>query len=438
MLKTFPIEFVRQILTQTLYEQHLSNPNYFGGDNQIALSSFYEQLKNQQEVDRFVECFRDLTEQQNRLGLIGNGIILSPENPTITNLYSCLIVPMSWTCSMRCTLFNRDQMLETINNLIGELKGRKVDVAQLNCVDENGNHFTQPFFVGTIGENDGVPQLKAGDYIGVVGNNVSNDASTLYANLISAGVGDFSGDSCWFYVSQSGILKVVLFDTDDSIKLIENDGNYPDVIFPPEHTSFEKYKVSLSFDSLRCDTPTTLNATEYCEISFGGSATLVSSSVRLGNDLTKVAFSKYGIKAETSIVYSQPSVFVLEPLEMPSGSNANTKINQLVSNTFLNNTHTDALSLTLQYTFICDMENDLIKQWFNYARYGTQYIASGTTGFSTMSPNLIYNVIEYWSSWGVFESKQVKAKIVESIDIENTEGDTLTLSLTMQIQGDND
>ena len=50
---------------------------------------------------------------------------------------------------------------------------------------------------------------------------------------------------------------------------------------------------------------------------------------------------------------------------------------------------------------------------------------------------MIFSVKEVWSSWGEYEENEVKAKIVENIDIENTESDTLTIGLTMQIQGDN-
>ena len=117
MVNVFAIDFIRQALEQTLFEEHIKNLNMFGGKNQINIFSFYEQLKGQDEVDRFVENYRDLTEQQNRTSLIGNGVIVAPENPTITNLYSSTIIPMSWACSIRCTLGNRDQMVATINNL---------------------------------------------------------------------------------------------------------------------------------------------------------------------------------------------------------------------------------------------------------------------------------------------------------------------------------
>ena len=437
MIKTFPINFVQAALEQTLLMAHISNPDFFGGKRQISLSSFYQQLKNQDEVDRFIEQFQDLAKQQNRLDLIGNGILLSPENPTITNLYSCLIIPMTYNCAIRCQLSNRDQMLETINNLIEELKGAKCDIAQLKCKDSNGKTYYQPFMVGTIGHNDGAPYLKNGDYIGNANGTV--DVENILQDLIDKEMFDeqeMFTEGQWFYATKND--KLVVFYCDGSnYNAIEDDGTHQNIIFPPEHESFEKFKLSMSFESLRCDTPYTLDSEEYCEISFGGSATLVNESVKLGNDLVKVCVNKNKIVAETPIIFATKTYYYLEPLEMPSGNNANTKINQLVSNNFRNNSHTDALSITLQYTFVVDESIWLLKQWFNYGRYGTQYVGNANENVQTMSPNLIYDIKEYWSSWGNVDIVQFIAKIVGSVDIENTEGDTLTLGVTMQVQGEN-
>lgn len=434
MLKTFPIDFVRQILEQKLLEEHITNVNLFGGKEQVAITSFYEQLKSQDEVDRFIETYRDLTEQQNRTGLILNGVLLSPENPTITNLYSSLIVPMDWTCSLRCTLENRDNAIITINNLVEKLKGHKVDVAQLNCIDANGRPYTIPFCVGTIGQNIGAPTLKNGDFIGQVEGTGTIFVENILSDLASKGLYDIQQmftEGEWYYAQYNG--KLIVFYCDgDNYNYIVDDGNHPDIIFPPEHTSFEKYKVSLSFDAIRCDEPRNLNEKEYCELSFGGSATLVSKGVQLGNDLLKIGITKLGYQAESYVSFSNAPTYLLEPLEMPSGNNANTQINQLLANNFVSNTHTDAIALTLQYTFICNRDIDLINQWFNYARYGTRGLTVGD-----ITPNLEYKVVEYWCSWGDFENKEIKTKIIENIDIENTESDALTLSLTMQIQGEN-
>lgn len=437
MIKTFPINFIQEALEQTLLKAHIENPDFFGGRNQISLTSFYQQLKNEEEVNRFIETFRDLSEQQNRLNLIGNGILLSPENPTITNLYSCTIIPMTFTCAIRCQLSNRDQMIETINNLIEELKGTKCDIAQLKCRDSNGNVFYQPFMVGTIGHNERHPLVNNGDFIGTANGTI--EVENILHDMADKDLYDIDflfHEGQWYYAESYGKLVVFYCDGNNFVQ-IEDDGTHPEIIFPPEHESFEKFKLSMALESIRCDTPYTLNSEEYCEISFGGSATLVSENVKLGNDLVKVIINKKKIITETPIVFTNPTKYYLEPLEMPSGSNANTKVAQLVSNRFLNNSHTDALSITLQYTFVLDESIDLLKQWFKYGRYGTQYVGNASEHVQTMSPNLIYDIKEYWSSWGNVDVEPIIAKIVGSVDIENTEGDTLTLGVTMQVQGEN-
>lgn len=435
MIKGFPIDFIRQIFEQIMLEQHIKNEKFYGGKNQVNIFSFYEQLKNQDEIGRFVESYRDLSEQQNRSGLIMNGVLTAPENPTITNLYSTMIIPLEWTCAFRVALKDRDSAIETINNLIEELKGSKVDIAQLKATDDNGHKCYVPFMVGTIGHNDGIPQLKNGDFIGSAIGTI--EVEQRLQELADKGLYDinnlFNQDQ-WYYAERYGKLTVFYCNGGNYVE-IGDDGNYPDIIFPPQHESFEKYKVSLSFDAIRCDEPRTLNAEEYCEISFGGSATIVSNGVGLGNDLVKVAISKIGINAETPISFEDNGVYpnwFVEPLEMPSGNNANSNPIQLVSNKFINNSHTDSISLTLQYSFIYDKTNELLKQLFKYGRYGTQGITA-----NDISPNMIFGIKEYWSSWGEVDIEEVKAKVYGDIDIENTESDTLTIGATFQVQGEN-
>ena len=448
MIKSFPIEYISYILQQTFYEEKNKNPNYYGGAREIAIYPLYSQLESQEQVDRFVDNFMGIVKQQNRANLIGAGILLSPENPTITNLYSSTIIPMSWNCAMRCNLENKDKMVETINNAIDVLKGRKVDIAQLKLCDENGRFIGyQPFCVGTIGEEiyalNNKVYIQNGAFLGFVGVQtatilqIRTRISTILADLASKGVDTTLRENMWLYAEKGGHIIVIAYERpaeneDPNWYIVENDGNHDDILFVPDHLSFEKYKVSLSFDLIRCDIPRTLNGQEVCDITFGGSATLVNYGVALGNDIIRVSFTKKMIKAQTDIVFESASKTWLEPLEMPSGNNANTNINQLLSNKMISNTHTDALGINLQYTFICDKSIPLLKQWFNYGRYGTQGI-----NVTDISPNMIYEVEEVICEWGDFESNKVNAKITESIDIENTESDTLTLGINLQVQGAN-
>ena len=560
MIKTFPIEFVRQILEQTLLYEHNYNLNYFGGQDQIAIHSFYEQLKDKEQVDRFVKTYQDLVYQQNRTGLIGNAILTSPENPTITNLYSDFIVPLQWACSMRVKLSDRDQMVDTLYNLIDKLRGKKFDVAQLECKDFDGKTIYKPYVVGVLGQGEGIPSAKSSDFLGIKAqgdsiNTFGNDK--LYDLTTNYGFGTITTGKYWFTSEQEGIIKVcqmkvknfsyiwqVLDDTTPdhyelisgefleepldvsyfgdnqfqisgiwnsrdelpnfdmnatyymrgTITLKDGDGHtktieineqpnvykeegsdvvyaqiiydfvddtlvgstttiddytldlykeldvddVPDitkVIFPDEHTSFEKYKVSISCDTVRCDEPRTLNEQEYCEISFGGNATIVDEGAMLGNDLLKVSISKTKIKAQSDINING-TTYWLEPLEMPSAVNANTTPIQLLSNKFITNSHSDSISPSLQYTFICNKNRPLVYQFFRYARYGTQGTYENLYS-DGVSPNIIYTINELWCSWGVLAKETFKAKAVESIDVENSESDTLTITIPFQVQGDN-
>ena len=442
MIHGFVIDFVRQALEQTLLEQHKSNKDFFGGKDQVNIFSLYEQLTKGDDVDRYVENLREITDQQNKTDLILNGVLLAPTNPTITNLYSCTNIPMEWVCSLRCTLKNRDQALETLNNLIEELKGSKVDIAELKCVSEEYGTAYKPFVVGTIGHNEGAPKVKIGDYLGEIPVEYVGDRLTYFDSI---GLYDDTetAEGDWYYIgrpTRDGYELSVVYYNGEEWQLLVDDGTHPEIIFPPEHVDFKKYKLSMSCEAIRCDEPYTLNSEEYVKISFGGSATLTDYSVLFGNDLVKVCVQKYGIKLQSgNVVYSNPTKYWLEPLEMPSSNDPNTRINQLVSNNFKSNTHTDAIALTLQYTFLLDTNIAILDQWFEYGRYGTTNVGDSVgSSNNAMSPNLIYKVTEYWSYWGNVKKREIKTKISNSIDIEDTESDTMTVSVVMQIQGDND
>ena len=431
--KAFPIDFVRQVLEQTLFEQHVENPDkFYGGENQVNILSFYEQLQKDSEVDRYVAIYRDLVDQQNRTGLIMNGTLIAPENPTITNINQCLVIPMTFTCSFRVKLENRDMAITTINNLIEKLKGRKQDVAMFTS--------GKLLKVGTIAnEVDGGPQTQSGDYIGEHDDDFSIDADIreyIAADLVEKGITFNDSPNTWYYMEDYSSGKmIVVQQVDGDFIEITNDGTHNNIVFPPYGEEFQKFKLSMSFDSIRCDEPRNLNADEYCVISFGGSATLVSKDVLLGNELTKLSIAKFKIAAKQEITLDKVKHW-LEPLELPSGANAGTQINQLLANKFITNSHSDSLTLSTQYTFILDKSISLLKQLFEYGRYGKQ----GTSAQSYsdgITPNMIYEITEIWSSWGNVEVETFKAKIIESIDIENTESDSLTITIPLQIQGDN-
>ena len=416
-MKTMSIDYIRELIENTLAEEHEKNPNFFGGKNQVNLFSFYEQLQEDYEVDRFTEVYRDLVDQQNRTGLIMNGTIVAPENPQMLNTHNHTIIPLTYNVSFRVALKDRDDTLATLDNLFKVLKGRKQDIAELDT--------GKLVEVGTIANNvNGVPEIKDYDFIGTLNNieDIDTDIRNKFDYYSTLG---FVHSATHLYFENNGKLYLAEYDSDGDVWLIDQYG-------VPQHTSFEKCKVSISFDSIRIDEPKTLNAKEYITIMFGGSATLTDGDVVLGNQLTKVGIKKYKVQAQTDIDITD-NYHWLEPLEMPSGLGISGEISQLASHNFLQNTHNDGIKASIDYSFVLDFAEPLIKQWFRYARYGLQGTVANTYS-DGVSPNMLYKIQEIWSSWGEVEVYEITAKLVDNIDIENTESDSLSIKTTFDIQ----
>ena len=421
-MKTVAIEFVRQVLEQTLYEEHLKNSSYCGGKDQVGLFSFYEQLLEGEEVDRFIENYDDLISQQNRSSLILNGVITAPENPQIINIHTHDIRPLEFRVGFRLNVLNRDMAIDTIENMFSVLKGRKRDVALF----ESG----KLLMVNTIANNVlGAPTMENGSFIGSVVSLSNIDVSiSALLNSIKTTLGlDTMNFGEYQYFEYNGALYKTTYNrTNEEWEIDET--------FEYHAQRFTKYKVSISFDTTRVDEPRTLNGEEPVTISFGGSATIVSGEVELGNDLTKVSFKKSLIKAQTNISLTD-SVHWLEPLEMPNNLGIANEINQLASSNFLQGKQNTGINPTISYSFVLDKSEPLIYQWWRYARYGIQGKETDNPTYSTgVTPNTIYEIVEYWSSWGTIEKITYNAKATENIEVENTESDAISLKLNFEVQ----
>ena len=439
MIKGFVIDYIRQVIEQTLLEEKLKNPKLFGGDDEVRLFSFYEQLATKEEVDRYIENYGQLIDQQNKTNLIMNGIIVTDENPTITNLCKGFIIPASFTGAVRVRIEDKDTAVETFNNLISVLKGRKQDIAGFSYAGDSNTegYIGKPFKVGTIAnsyEDNGLI-IHNGDYLGDCSPyNVYLSINNKLSALSALGVLPQTNLK-WVYVTNTatGGMNVAYYDN-NTWTILEDDKTHKDIIFPPKGT-FEKYKISMSFDSVKISEPRNIGGKEYIDITFGGSSTIVSEGMTLGNELVKVNIKRSTIKADTDISLTDTNHW-LEPLEMPSGNSASNVASQIASAKFYTKSHTDSFTLGLQYTFMVDMSESLIADMFNYARYGVQAtIPQENTQIQGITPNIIYTVKEVWNSWADIRVYSFKAKIVNSVDIENTESDTLTMTIPLQIQG---
>ena len=230
MIKGFPIEYMAQVIRQTLYKQKSNNHNLFGGDNEVKVFASFEQLKTEEEVDRFVSTQRKVTDQQNRTDTIMNGVITTGENPTITNLSKGCIIPMSFSCGFRVRLGDKDNALETINNMISKLKGRKRDIARF----EDGTILE----VGTLGnsyEDDGLV-VHNGDFLGTYFEEQSitsqmNDTILPRLNTLGFDTTHFSW--CYLKGNDNGYMVVAMRGLRDIWAIVESDP-IRNIIFPPK------------------------------------------------------------------------------------------------------------------------------------------------------------------------------------------------------------
>lgn len=433
MIKTFPIDFVRGALEFAFFKNR-DNLEYFS-DTDISIFSFYEHLASDGEVNRYVERYKDLIDQQNRAGLIGSGILSATSSTSMVNNKQVFISPFEWTCTIRCTLANRDKMLGTLYKAIEELRGRKTDIALF----DNGKLQA----VGTIGNaNDNL--VHDYDFIGSFSDDIITNAmlNTRLESIIldtSLGISVDYTKELFVFIEHKG--KLELHKGNPTELEHTFDWEYVEDLLV-EHNSFDKMKLSLSFTDLKATDPYTLNGLEYFEITFSGGATLTTKNVMLGNDLVKVRIAKnkivvgdnsdYSFKVSSALVF-----YTLDPQEKASGNSAGTIENKLKSNFFKTNTHTDSIVITKNYTFVYDTNIELLNQWYNYASYGDNNLNSGALQQTSMTPNIIYTIREITNSWFDIKTKEFNAKIVEDIDISPTDSDVMTIGVSMQLQGDN-
>lgn len=424
MIKTMQIDFLRAVFQWHLFLNR-ENPEYFN-DNDIKLFSFYENLVNEDQVERYVETYQKLVEQQDLEAYIGLGVLAMTQSPTITNLKTMFISPFEWTTSIRCKLANRDKALSTIYKFICELKGMKEDVALL----DNG----QLVPVGTIyryGDNGNNIYLEDYDYIGDISNyeSASVGITTLISNL-GTKVGITPHNLKCVYVEKSGKLYLYEYNAQHSI--------WVDTELVPEHESFEKYKLDMAFDDIRATQPFELDGNKYCEIAFGGSCTLTDEYSKLGNDLVRLFIrKKYLVLDDNSNFIFTRAKEEIEPMEMPSGNNPNLIINQVRSSHLHTKGHIDSVSTNLAYTFAYDKSIKLLHELYLYGRYGiNNFGENNLPQETTISPNIVYEITEIYSSWGTVEVYKQEMKINDSVDIENTESDVITIKVPFQKQGD--
>lgn len=401
MIKTFEIEFVNKALEKAL------------NDNDYKVVSFYEPLNELKDVAFYQALYQDIIEELNETKFKAIGVVATTKSPTITSIKKSFISPFEFGVNLRTKALYRDEVVQKVYEVIDQLKGRKIELVQL-IKDEQLVNIVP---VGVLLQES--EELKNGDFIGTfeyyynLQNYLDYDVWTNPQFEIIENV--------WYKLYALIEGKLYSFE----VKFIELvDFEMRNLELVGEHDKCEFYKLDLSFDSIRIDNPNTLNKDDFCVIMLGGSATLCSANVMLGNDLVQVGIKKY---KENGVVLENQEYEFIEPLDMPNDYKTDIFSYGLLNNGFKGSEHIQGYSSDISYSFIIDKESAFIYDTYRQTRYLT-----------STTPNTIYEIMEVWSSFGNIEKNIFIAKMTNGVKVDKGDNDVLSLSIPFSIVGENE
>jgi hypothetical protein len=410
MAEMYDIDYVRAII------QHELN------DDTIFLTSFYEQIGNQDALERYAKKIEELIYDLNKQSYKARGVITQSGSADIVNIVNNYICPLEYGVRLDVAYDKQleedstdedsdiEYVNEKVNQLLLKIKGRKFDVVQ----GEDGDLYVCK--TPTINYATGQLELNNDVYMVYTGANDITSSGDLYtiANEL-CGTG-----KVWIkpatqveetiaynvYIESDGVLYQAVFTISFS------GGSYylylSNVVAIED--TFSKYKVSLSANNIQRDMPYDFNGTGRMAIFFNGQATICDENVMLGNDIIKTRIAGY----------------VVEPLEIPSGSKLSDTGNQIVSSTYpLPTTYNASVENTLSYAFNVIRNNDLIMALYKLAR--KQSIASPLT-----SIDMTFTIEEYDYQFGILTKDTIKCKL-DDLSIMNTNGDILTIKVVFKL-----
>jgi hypothetical protein len=379
-------------------------------DNTIFLASFYEQIQDDQQIERYVETIKELLALQNREKSESNykamGIIAQSGNAEIINIKQNYISPLEYQARFDIELSDRDYVLGKLKTLINDLRGRKFDM----LLGVSGKAYTteQP-----LSFNGVKPVMR---------NNMFVSYSADYNWQTSS---DFIPDLKDTYHFEA-LPYVVYMDGGDGDTL---SGLYKLTIgfaggvhslssFQKLENSFTRYKLSLSFDGIQSQEPYINNGVDRVFLFFGGSATVVEANVSLGND---IILNTIQVGKNTGTTYT------VEPTEIPASLSVSDDTFQTYANGYRTQDRNLAIGNKMAYSFIYDNTNALYNDLYAYSRFGTT-----PTGTASTLPQQVFTIKEYRYSFGVVVINTFFAKLGD-VATSNTNGDVMTLSVNLKV-----
>jgi hypothetical protein len=442
-------------------------------DNTIFLASFYEQIQDEQQIERYVDSIKELLALQNREKSESNykamGIVAQSGSAEIINIKQNYISPLEYQARFDIELTDRDYVLGKLKTLINDLRGRKFDLA-LRSTGE------VVVFQEPSGYNDlhTLPIITSKMYIPYTGTDPAT-AANFFAHLKTRVVlnrAKANIDQVIYFTYQgnfySTIYKYSLFNTTASditaynatteqaqstINTISNSTALSGILFGWMNVSSRTsrgvlriqatdtglyhyysvtlgtetrttlvnlgtnptlYKLSLSFDGIQSQEPYINNGVDRVFLFFGGSATVVEANVSLGNDI---------VLNTIQVGNDEGTIFTVEPTEIPSSLSVSDDTFQTYTNGYRSQDRNLAIGNKMAYSFIYDNTIALYNDLYTYARFGTN---AGTYA------QQVFTIKEYRYSFGIVVINTFYAKLGD-VATSNTNGDVMTISVNFKI-----
>jgi hypothetical protein len=380
-------------------------------DNTIFLASFYEQLQDDQQIERYVETIKELLALQNREKSESTykamGVIAQSGNAEIINIKQNYISPLEYQARFDIELSDRDYVLGKLKTLINDLRGRKFDIVLL----QSGTIKT--FNTPSISTTFDKANLFSGMLVATGGNNPITTTPTAFGEYVRTTYNSSPGTFTLFFIYGN--------------RLYTRTMTYiADIVPPPVTYSYtwgavtdlglieESYKLSLSFDGIQSQEPYINNGVDRVFLFFGGSATIVESKVALGND---IVLNTIQVGKNTGTLYT------VEPTEIPASLSVSDDTFQTYANGYRTQDRNMAVGNKMAYSFIYDTTNALYNGLYEYARFGTN---------ASTYVQQIFTVKEYRYSYGTLTINTFYAKLGD-VATSNTNGDVMTISVNLKV-----
>jgi hypothetical protein len=436
-------------------------------DESVFLASFYEQIKGEEAIARYVDELKELIALQNQEKSKSNykalGIVSQSGNANIVNIKQNYILPFDFQVRFDIELTDRDYVLDKIKDMILDTKGRKYDLAlqddggvlvfgepnTFNDLHSLPIAFNNAYFVYSGGDpTSGTnyrTQLKNNLLLTKDTQNLDLTTYYIYNNAFyktiykhtgwtTASSTQFAYDTAIEKKSTtiedsselSGALTAFLNDsgrTNRAILRVEQLSplatTYYSIALTTETNIITNlgvvpqfYKLSLSFNTIQSQEPYITNGLDRVFLFFGGSVTIADGNVGMGNDIVRFTIQE---GKDTGTIYE------VEPTEIPSSLAVTDDSFQTWETGYRTTDRNMTIDNKINYAFVYDRNNTLYNYLYQYARFG-----GGIT-----NPNTIYTIREYRYAFGVLNIDKFYAKLGE-VQFSNTNGDVMTLSVAFK------